>query len=367
MLCALALPGTAREPASEAPPPKGLPDEPQLKRPEHARGTPGGRVNPALGVLGWQRAYDAGFRGRGVVLAFWSLAEEPTVNCDAAEVRPALVVNAAEDRNHNGRFDPADEDGVDDDGNGCVDDVHGCRFMPGGTDGRVCAAQGLRHDAHVIGYALGRAGGGRLPGIAPEARALLVAGALAQGDLARVFDYLERQRARVLVSAIGGGAPLRSDAECDAMARSVDPAAPELLRRPGAPVWLLGFPDRWPMCDSKSLSVVGVYADDRHIVGNARETVPTPFIDVSVTGETDNSRTQSWTLAIAAGILADLWQQRPDATRLELVERLCRTAVKIGPKPYDGRHPLFADVSWNSTYGCGRVDLPRALGLDGSS
>jgi hypothetical protein len=353
----------AHAPAAEPPPPKGLPETPELKRAEHARGAPAGLANPALGVLGWQRAFDAGFRGRGVLLAFWSLSGEPTVSCDAPEVRPALWVNAAEDRNRNGRFDAGDEDGVDDDGNGCGDDVHGCRFKPQGTDGRVCAAQGVGHDARVVGYAVGRAGGAHLAGAAPEARALLVAGALWPGTLSRVFDYLERQRVRVLVSAVAGGSPLRSDAECDAMSRSVHPDGPALLRRPGAPVWLFGFPDRWPMCDSRGISVVGVYANDRHIVGNAATTVPNPFIDLSVTGETENSRTQSWTLAITAGILADLWQQRPGASRLELLERLCRTAVKIGPHPYDGRHPLFRDVPWNSTYGCGRVDLPRALGL----
>jgi hypothetical protein len=362
-VAALALPAPA--PASEPPPPKGLPETPRLRRPEHARGSPAGRANPALAVLGFERAFEAGFRGRGVVVAFWSpFASEPTVSCDAPEVRPALVVHAAEDRNGNGRFDPADENGVDDDGNGCVDDVHGCRFTPGGSDGRVCAAHGLGHDARVVGYAVGREGGPGPVGLAPEARALLVAGELhGPADLARVFDYLERAGARVLVSAIAAGVPLRSDAECESAARTAHPDGPALLRRPGAPVWLLGFPDRYPMCDAEGISIVGVYADDRAIVGNARPSVPNPFVDLAVTGETDDSRAQSWALAITAGVLADLFQQRPHATRRELLERLCRTAVKVGPLPYDGRHPLFPDVSWNSTYGCGRVDLPKALGL----
>jgi hypothetical protein len=322
-------------------------------------------VNPALAVLGWQRAFDAGFRGRGQVVAFWNpFATMPTVSCDDPEVRPALLVNAAEDRNGNGRFDAADENGVDDDENGCVDDVHGCHFGPDGTDGRVCAPHGLRHDARVIGYAVGRPGGARGPGFAPEARALLVAGAVGVGPgLDRVFAYLERQRARVLVSAIDASSPVRSDAECDAAGLATHPGGPALLRRPGAPVWLLGFPDRWPMCDAQGIAVVGIYADDRRIVGNAKPSVPSPFVDLSVTGETDDSKAQSWALGIAAGILVDLWQQRPEATRREILERLCRTAAKVGPLPYDGRHPLFPDVPWNATYGCGRIDLPKALGL----
>ncbi len=320
-------------------------------------------MNPALRVLGFPRVFDAGFRGRGQVVAFWTLAGPATVNCDAPEVRPALVVNAAEDRNGNGRFDPADENGVDDDENGCVDDVHGCRFTFEGTDGRVCATPGLGHDARVIGYAVGRPGSGGAVGVAPEARALLLAGTFTPDALARAFDYLERAHARVLVSAVAGGEPLSSDEECEAVAQRLHPEGPALLRRPGAPVWLFGYPDRWPMCDTGGLAVVGVDASDHGIVGNATGTVPNPFIDLAVTGETDAGGTQSWTLGITAGILADLWQQRPDATPRELLERLCRTAVKLGPLPYDGRHPLFPDVSWNSTFGCGRVDLPRALGL----
>ena len=45
-----------------------------------------------------------------------------------------LWINALEDLNGNGQFDPGDEDGVDQDGNGFVDDVIGWNFADGSND-----------------------------------------------------------------------------------------------------------------------------------------------------------------------------------------------------------------------------------------
>lgn len=350
--------------AADPPQPKGLPSAPEWKDPKlgapHV--TP---PNPAFERMGAARAHEAGWRGQGQLVAFWNPGSaDSTVSCDDPDVRPALFVNAAEDKNGNGRLDPADLDGVDDDGNGCPDDVHGCRFRPDGADGRVCNLAGSEHDAHVVAYAVGRRGGQRV-GFAPEAHALLVAGALTSPDvLERVWSYVERMHARAIVSAIAGGPSIRTPAGCSAVGTGTHPRWPELAARPGAPFWLLGFPDRWPMCDPEELALVGVMGDDRNIVGNAASSVPSAFVDLAITADSGQDKGQSWALGMAGGIVAVLAQRYPDATRADLLARLCTSAEKIGGEPYAGSHPQVADASWNARYGCGRIDLPRALGLE---
>jgi hypothetical protein len=350
--------------AADPPQPRGLPPAPEFKDPRLAAPVPA-VANPAFEKMGAARAHAAGWRGQGQLVAFWNPATaESSVSCDDPDVRPALYVNAAEDRNGNGRLDPADLDGVDDDDNGCADDVHGCRFRPDGADGKVCNLVGSTHDAHVLAYAVGRPGGQRL-GFAPEAHALLVAGALHTPDvLERVWAYVERMRARSLVSAIAGGPQLKTAAGCTAVGTGTHPRWLELAARPGAPLWLLGFPDRWPMCDPEQLALVGVMKDDASVVGNAASSVPSPFVDLAVTADAGRDKGQSWALGMAGGIVALLAQRFPEATRAELLARLCRTAAKIGPEPYAGVHPQVPDASWNPRYGCGRIDLVRALELE---
>ncbi len=358
------VPGAAL--AAGDPPPKGLPGPPEFKDPRLARGGAAtGAANPAFERMGAARAHEAGWRGQGQLVAFWNPATpESTVSCDDPDVRPALFVNAAEDHDGNGRLDPADLDGVDDDDNGCVDDVHGCRFRADGADGRVCNVAGSVHDAHVVAYAVGRPGGQRV-GFAPEAHALLIAGALTTPNaLERVWTYLERMRVRAVVSAIAGGPSIRTAAGCDSVGTGTHPRWLELAAHPGAPFWLLGFPDRWPMCDAEQLALVGVMNDDASVVGNAASSVPSPFVDLAVTADAGQDKGQSWALGMAGGIVAVLAQRFPGATRAELLSRLCRSAAKIGSEPYAGTHPQVPGASWNARYGCGRIDLPRALELE---
>ena len=85
---------------------------------------------------------------------------------------------------------------------------------------------------------------------------------------------------------------------------------------------------------------------------------------MSITADTGLDKGQSWALGMAGGIVALLAERFPDATRAELRARLCRSAEKIGSEPYAQPHPEIPDATWNARYGCGRIDVPRALGLD---
>jgi subtilisin family serine protease len=116
-----------------------------------------------------------------------------------------LWTNAAE---ANGRA------GVDDDGDGCVDDLHGCDFVnrdgdPTDDDGHGTATAG----EVVSGW------GGRYAGVAPATRLITAKvldanGAGSTSNLAAGLDYVADQGAQVVLVSIGGS---RSNAVHDAI------------------------------------------------------------------------------------------------------------------------------------------------------
>ena len=76
------------------------------------------------------------------------------VDTEHPEMDGVLYVNPGEDINHDGVFTSADENGVDDDGNGYIDDVVGWDFADGDNDIRPPDAgpdQELSHGTHCTG------------------------------------------------------------------------------------------------------------------------------------------------------------------------------------------------------------------------
>ncbi len=76
------------------------------------------------------------------------------VDYEHPELSDVLYINPGEDINHDGQFTDADLNGVDDDGNGYVDDVRGWDFADGDNDIRPPSAgqdQALSHGTHCSG------------------------------------------------------------------------------------------------------------------------------------------------------------------------------------------------------------------------
>ncbi len=108
-----------------------------------------------------------GNRGEGVIIALID-----TGSCtNHPDIKGHVWVNPGEDVNHNGVvMDAADVNGVDDDGNGYVDDLIGWDF--GSDDNDPSDADG--HGSHTAGTLVGDGTGGRQTGMAPGAKLMVL-------------------------------------------------------------------------------------------------------------------------------------------------------------------------------------------------
>lgn len=170
-----------------------LPDDPRLPEQYALRNT--GQTGGAAGAdVDAARAWNIATGDPSVLLAVIDTGIDPA----HPDLRDNLFVNAGEIAGN----------GVDDDGNGFVDDVTGWDFANGDND----PFDDSFHGTHVSGIAAAAGNNGRgIAGVAWRARILPVKFLAADGigfsaDAIRSIDYATLMGARILNSSWGGGA-----------------------------------------------------------------------------------------------------------------------------------------------------------------
>jgi hypothetical protein len=272
--------------------------------------------------IDWLEAHEAGVSGQGVVVAIGTPGSFPTVRCLNSQILPQLWQNPGE----------IPENGVDDDGNGFIDDQVGANFAY--SNGDVCVfATGGGHDTSVSRLAVSPVDGALDVGVAPGARLMILAGWDADTFFTEALPYAESMGARVIVVPYtgiplsGSGDP---EADCSSTGGGGGIDRPAILAASDVLV-LWGFPDEYPGCDPSA-------------------------VDFAAPGSRGwaSGVAMSWALPIAAGTAVLALERNPALERATLLQRLRDGADPVGPLLYDAS-------GWNSTYGSGRINALGTL------
>jgi subtilisin family serine protease len=278
-------------------------------------------------------AFAAGHDGRNVTIALigagFRLAGSP--------LEPVLWQNPGE----------IPGNGLDDDGNGLVDDLHGYDFAERDPDPHSSSW----HDRNVAEMAVAPHDRRTVAGIAPGARLIVIkiaddSGRILMGPLPQAILYALQQRARVIFMPWSAKRKPCGAPEFAHLSRFIEQASRHALI-------IAGQPGEWPACLPGVVSVRASRPDDRP------EGLPASDVDFAAPGADGRSRVStSNAIGVAAGAAALVFAQDPSLSPAEVRERLARTADRVHPelRPYRG--------GWNSLFGAGRINVARALGTD---
>ncbi|MDH7516520.1 MAG: S8 family serine peptidase [Bacteroidota bacterium] len=285
------------------------------------------------------------------------------------DLRENVFINAGEDANHDGRFTTADLNGVDDDGNGYVDDIIGIDFVgPTATGGGAYydnnplpTPTGNNHGTHVAGIAAAIGNNGKgIAGVAFRCRYLPVKCSPDDGgnNIIRGYDgivYAADMGATVINCSWGGpGGYLQS--EIDRIEYALAKGAVVVAAAGNEGRDEIFTPAAYP----NVLSVASTGPDDRVSSFSNYST----WVDVSAPGEgiistlsASNSSygAQSGTSMAApncSGVVALVASHRPELRGRALAEQ-----VRVSADNIDSLQPR----RYERKIGYGRVNAARAL------
>jgi len=317
----------------------------------------------------WQ---ELGLTGRGVVVA--------DIDSGVCYEHPDIVnniwVNPGEDLDGDGAvMDASDLNGVDDDGNGFVDDLIGWNFEVGGNDPRDTSSG---HGSHTAGTVAGDGTQGTQTGVAPGAEIMVVKVGLSLSDEVDVWNgmqYAAENAADLITMSLGWQHSWnpdrvtwrRNSENTIAMGTIMIVAAgnegggnePDNVRTPGdvPSVITIGATD--PNDGAAYFTSLGpvtwedvpTYGDYPYPPGLVKPDVAAPGTDTTsfnfCNGYTNMSGTSMATPHVA-GAAALMLEGDPFLTRDEMAAILESTAVDLGPAGKD------------NTFGAGRVDAYAA-------
>ncbi len=331
-------------------------------------------------------------QGEGVVVA----VVDSGLDRFHPDIAANVWVNPGEDLDADGRAEPADENGRDDDGNGFVDDLTGFDFANSidlDEDGRFDDPKDVSdadpfddngHGTHVSGTIAAVAGNGiGIVGVAPRARIMALkgfpeAGPAEDSTLWRAVLYAAENGAHVINNSWSCGVPCPDNPLADEVLALVEAlgvvvvtsagnaSEDVVLRNPEngdrvVTVGSIGFDDRLSRFSNRGYGIdlvapgggpsepAAVRVARRNILSLLTRAIDPDEEAFSVGDDYWRLAGTSMAAPHVAGAVAILRADRPELTPRDVRRLLGLSARDLGSKGHDRR------------YGTGALDLPRLL------
>ncbi|MBE9067063.1 S8 family serine peptidase [Leptolyngbya cf. ectocarpi LEGE 11479] len=161
--------------------------------------------NWGLDAINAPEVWDQGITGQDVIVA----VIDDGVDINHPDLAPNIWLNPGE----------IADDGIDNDGNGFIDDLHGWNFAQGQNNNNVLPLLGGTHGTHVAGIIAATADGQGITGVAPDAKIMPIKIGDAPnnffvnpGDLSAAIYYAVDNGANVINMSLGWPASPELDA-----------------------------------------------------------------------------------------------------------------------------------------------------------